>query len=99
MNRRPPRFTRTDTLFPYTTLFRSPEIGQALVYGDRRPHLVALIVPDMDFAKAWARAQGKPADLPELAADPEFQKAIREAMDRVNGSLSAIEREIGRAHV
>src|SRR3546814_3995329 len=69
-----------------------PEIGQGLVYGDRRPHLVALIVPDMDFAKAWARAQGKPADLPELATDPEFQKAIREAMDRVNGSLSAIER-------
>src|SRR3546814_17858323 len=23
MERRPPRFTRTDTLFPYTTLFRS----------------------------------------------------------------------------
>src|SRR3546814_14843244 len=23
MTRRPPRFTRTDTLFPYTTLFRS----------------------------------------------------------------------------
>src|SRR3546814_8817393 len=25
MIRRPPRSTRTDTLFPYTTLFRSPE--------------------------------------------------------------------------
>src|SRR3546814_3719879 len=24
MKRRPPRTTRTDTLFPYTTLFRSP---------------------------------------------------------------------------
>src|SRR3546814_20292202 len=24
MRRRPPRSTRTDTLFPYTTLFRSP---------------------------------------------------------------------------
>src|SRR3546814_12324451 len=24
MKLRPPRFTRTDTLFPYTTLFRSP---------------------------------------------------------------------------
>src|SRR3546814_16202381 len=24
MSRRPPRSTRTDTLFPYTTLFRSP---------------------------------------------------------------------------
>src|SRR3546814_5151673 len=27
MIRRPPRSTRTDTLFPYTTLVRSPETG------------------------------------------------------------------------
>src|SRR3546814_9305351 len=27
MIRRPPRSTRTDTLFPYTTLFRSLDIG------------------------------------------------------------------------
>src|SRR3546814_15933930 len=27
MIRRPPRSTRTDTLFPYTTLFRSSEVG------------------------------------------------------------------------
>src|SRR3546814_17186192 len=27
MNRRPPRSTRTDTLFPYTTLFRSTSGG------------------------------------------------------------------------
>src|SRR3546814_14553871 len=26
--RRPPRSTRTDTLFPYTTLFRSPDPGR-----------------------------------------------------------------------
>src|SRR3546814_5620408 len=26
MIRRPPRSTRTDTLFPYTTLFRSPSV-------------------------------------------------------------------------
>src|SRR3546814_2702428 len=29
MIRRPPRSTRTDTLFPYTTLFRSVESGTA----------------------------------------------------------------------
>src|SRR3546814_6694973 len=29
MNRRPPRSTRTDTLFPYTTLFRSGRAGRA----------------------------------------------------------------------
>src|SRR3546814_6505643 len=30
MIRRPPRSTRTDTLFPYTTLFRSPSFGSQL---------------------------------------------------------------------
>src|SRR3546814_1040172 len=28
MRRRPPRSTRTDTLLPYTTLFRSPDPGR-----------------------------------------------------------------------
>jgi len=29
-----------------------PEIAQAMVYGDRRPHLVALLVPDPEIANA-----------------------------------------------
>src|SRR3546814_2533381 len=33
MIRRPPRSTRTDTLFPYTTLFRSSENGKEVVVG------------------------------------------------------------------
>src|SRR3546814_19098983 len=33
MIRGPPRSTRTDTLFPYTTLFRSPRCGGAAVRG------------------------------------------------------------------
>src|SRR3546814_16862359 len=35
MIRRPPRSTRTDTLFPYTTLFRSPD-GRRTATGRRR---------------------------------------------------------------
>src|SRR3546814_9926882 len=38
MIRRPPRSTRTDTLFPYTTLFRSVrrgEKGTVICYADR----------------------------------------------------------------
>src|SRR3546814_5723841 len=34
MIRRPPRSTRTDTLFPYTTLFRSVEGGALLSHLD-----------------------------------------------------------------
>src|SRR3546814_12818841 len=46
MIRRPPRSTRTDTLFPYTTLFRSQHVRiverivepPALLAMQRRPH-------------------------------------------------------------
>src|SRR3546814_6467048 len=38
MIRRPPRSTRTDTLFPYTTLFRSArQHPRRLIAGDRKP--------------------------------------------------------------
>src|SRR3546814_5290858 len=36
MIRRPPRSTRTDTLFPYTTLFRSPAGDAANGYEEQR---------------------------------------------------------------
>src|SRR3546814_6334536 len=39
MIRRPPRSTRTDTLFPYTTLFRSPQQQQHGVEDGDRPQL------------------------------------------------------------
>src|SRR3546814_2824602 len=42
MIRRPPRSTRTDTLFPYTTLFRSP------ILNVREPHALVGI----DFVHA-----------------------------------------------
>src|SRR3546814_3002908 len=42
MIRRPPRSTRTDTLFPYTTLFRSPH---GALRGDRPRQRAALDRP------------------------------------------------------
>src|SRR3546814_15001110 len=39
MIRRPPRSTRTDTLFPYTTLFRSEDLARALVRAYERRSL------------------------------------------------------------
>src|SRR3546814_19565900 len=43
MIRRPPRSTRTDTLFPYTTLFRSIEAITGMRFGDpARPLLVSV---------------------------------------------------------
>ena len=69
-----------------------PEIGQAMVIGDKRPHLVGLIVPDQEFATAWARENKKSADLASLIEDDAFREAIGNAVERVNGDLSVIER-------
>src|SRR3546814_14255128 len=48
MIRRPPRSTRTDTLFPYTTLFRS-ELGLQLL--GRRERAVDAVLQDMGRAE------------------------------------------------
>lgn len=54
-----------------------PEIGQIMVYGDKRPYLVALIVPSEDIKPLSADAQ---------------KSQIFAAISRVNKRLSAFER-------
>src|SRR3546814_4130948 len=56
MIRRPPRSTRTDTLFPYTTLFRSIRFRTRPGAGRRHLHL-----PD-----ASGSAPDRPRHLPDL---------------------------------
>ena len=73
-------------------LLLQPEIAQAMVYGDKHPHVVALIVPDMDAAKDWANQNSVDPSGDSLASDPQFNKLIGQSIDRVNRGLSAIER-------
>ena len=68
------------------------EIAQAMVVGDKRPHIVALIVPDAEWALGWARAEGETFDLAALQQLPAFRAAIRAAIDRVNTDLSVTEK-------
>ena len=68
------------------------EIGQAMVIGDKRPHLVAALVPDPDFMRDWAKAHGKSNDLASLRQDADFIDALNAAVDRVNRDLSNLER-------
>ena len=69
-----------------------PEIAQAMVSGDKRPYLVALIVPDAEWAREWARANGETSDLAALQQLPAYRAAIRAAIDRVNRDLSITEK-------
>ncbi|QJQ33519.1 long-chain fatty acid--CoA ligase [Sphingomonas lacunae] len=69
-----------------------PEIQQAMVHGDKRPHLVAIIVPDPEWALEWAKSAGLPTDMALLQQHDAFRTAIRAAVDRVNQQLSVIEK-------
>ena len=69
-----------------------PEIFQAMVVGDRRPHLVGLVVPDPEWAREWTEQHGKPDDAGTLREDAEFVRAINAAVDRVNRGLATAEK-------
>ena len=68
------------------------EIQQAMVYGDKCTHLVALIVPDEAFVIDFARANKAAPDLARLAEDADFKAEISRVVERVNKSLSNLER-------
>ena len=67
-------------------------IGQAMAYGDKRPYITALIVPDADFASAWAKQHNVSDDLAALAHNGDFKTAIGKAVENANKQLSAIEK-------
>ncbi len=69
-----------------------PEIMQAMVYGDKRPHLVGLLVPDPDWLQDWARQNGKSANLALLATNTALLVALQTVVDRVNARLSVPEK-------
>jgi len=74
------------------TLLLEREIAQAMVLGDRRPHLVALLVPDAETLQGWARARGLPPDPAACGRHPEFRRLYQAAIERANGRLAAPER-------
>jgi long-chain acyl-CoA synthetase len=69
-----------------------PEIIQAMVVGDKRPHLVGLVVPDPEWLMEWAVANDERPDCKALAGNPAFQRALMAAVDRVNADLSVTEK-------
>lgn len=69
-----------------------PEIVQAMVSGDKRPHLVALVVPDPEWAAEWAVANDIKYDLKALSDLPAFRSAVMEAVDRVNRQVTLTEK-------
>ncbi len=69
-----------------------PEISQAMVMGDKKPYMTAIIVPDAEWSVDWARVNDEKFDMAELQALPAFRSAIKAAVDRTNQELSVVEK-------
>jgi long-chain acyl-CoA synthetase len=67
-----------------------PEIAQVMLHGDRRPYLVAVVVPREDRIKAAAGGGGR--ELAALRDSPQLRAEIDAAIARVNRELPAAER-------
>ncbi|MRG96963.1 AMP-dependent synthetase/ligase [Polyangium spumosum] len=66
-----------------------PPIAEAVVIGDRRKFLTALVVIDPAAAGELAGAPG--ADLAKLREDPSVVAAVQKAVDSVNSTLARVE--------
>jgi long-chain acyl-CoA synthetase len=67
-------------------------ISQAVVVGDRRPYLVALITLDPEEAPALAQALDlEDSDLAALAREEKVRAEVQKAVDEVNSHVGTVE--------
>src|SRR3546814_11948195 len=93
MCRRPPRSTRTDTLFPYTTLFRSLDY----VAAQKRDALPDNVTVEEFYVQSGALLGSSQAQ--RRYASLNYTHVARALVDRGVNCIVQKVAEIGRAHV
>ena len=69
------------------------------MYGDQKPYLVALIVPDQEACSAWAEEQGLPeSNWPQLCGSKVLRKMLQTRIAGILHPLNAFE-QVRRIHV
>jgi long-chain acyl-CoA synthetase len=72
-------------------LRNSELLSEAVVIGDGRRYLTALLTLDVEALLRWARQRGKGVEPHDLIADPEFKGAIDRIVEDVNAKRSRVE--------
>ena len=68
----------------------SPFIASVMLYGDNKPHNVALVVPDREALARWADQQGK--KLGDPTSDPAVRELIRAELAKYSEGFKSYER-------
>ena len=80
-------------------LIGDAEIEQVVVYGDQKPYLVALVIPNPEACKAWAVQQGLPeTDWAHLCDSPIFKKHLQTKISTMLKPLNPFE-QVRRIHL
>ncbi len=68
-------------------------ISQIMVYGEQRPHNVAVVVPDVEYLEKWAADNGLDvSDLDALLQDGKVKDLFKTEIDRVQSEIKHYER-------
>src|SRR3546814_11378230 len=102
MLRRPPGSTRTDTLFPYTTLFRSTDTGI-----DRRYYELCALSERKNALRSgdiWVQGSRQFKDFEDYLVPPAKFASLKQASElplavATDCDQYLHDRQIGRAHV
>src|SRR3546814_18082894 len=107
MIRRPPRSTRTDTLFPDTPLFRAANPGQPNQFREHPRTTIQYVVSDTDFAITVRAGLGPRPIACNVLRDHSAAGSNARSADTgqpLQGAIGSgnglrLSHEIGRAHV
>ena len=69
-------------------LSQSPWIAQAVLFGENRKYISALIALRKEYVEQWARAAGRAHAFDVLLLDPEIRERVQDAINAVNQTLS-----------
>ncbi len=73
-------------------LKKSPYIDNAVLIGDRRPYVVALLSPAAEELETWAAQHGLAGrSLAELISEPTVEQLFADAVEAVNAGLARFE--------
>lgn len=72
-------------------LTSDPLISQAVVVGDNRSYIAALVTIDPETFPAWRDRHGKTGEVADLLQDGDLVGAVQDAVDRANKSVSRAE--------
>src|SRR3546814_2878724 len=93
MIRRPPSSTRTDTLFPYTTLFRSPFPRRPPDFLRKRQHRTAVAVRHADQARPRGLVERQRPRLHLLGARSEEHTSELQSLMRTSYAVLCLKKK------